>query len=235
MSEEKLCFVIAPIGEEGSETRIRSDQVLKYVITPPVKELGYEPIRADRISKPGMITGQVIEHIVEDPLVIADLTDRNPNVFYELAIRHAIRKPLVQIIRTGEQIPFDIAGMRAISVDHRDLESVDEAKREIKRQVEALERGSGEIDTPISMTLDLQILRRSEDPRDRSLGEILAAISEVRTSLARIERAMGLGMHEVMWAYDDAIGTRESLSTGENARDWLEELARNRPGDKSLD
>jgi hypothetical protein len=69
---------------------------------------------------------------------VADLTERNPNVFYELAIRHAIRKPLIQIIKSDEQIPFDVAGTRTIPVDHRDLDSVEFAKAEIVRQIDAL-------------------------------------------------------------------------------------------------
>lgn len=89
--EKKVCFVIAPIGEEESETRKRSDQVLKHIITAPVEGLGYEVIRADKISEPGIITSQIIEYIVDADLVVADLTERNPNVFYELALRHATR------------------------------------------------------------------------------------------------------------------------------------------------
>jgi hypothetical protein len=92
--DTKVCFVIAPIGTEGSDVRVRSDQVLKHIITPAARECGYEPIRADQISEPGLITSQVIQHIVQDPLVIADLTGRNPNVFYELAVRHAIKNRL---------------------------------------------------------------------------------------------------------------------------------------------
>ncbi len=136
---EKTCFVIAPIGEAESETRKRSDQVLKHVIAPAASACGYKAIRADQISEPGMITSQVIQHIVEDPLVIADQTDRNPNVFYELAIRHAIRKPLVQLIKKGEQIPFDVAGTRTIHVDHRDLDVI--SHQVIQR---AVRRGAAE-------------------------------------------------------------------------------------------
>ena len=137
---EKDCFVIAPLGEADSDTRKRSDQVLKHVIVPALKDCGYKATRADQISEPGMITSQIIQHIVDDPLVVADLTDRNPNVFYELAIRHAIRKPLVQLIKKGEQIPFDVAGTRTIHVDHHDLDSVEEAKREIVAQIRSLEK-----------------------------------------------------------------------------------------------
>jgi nucleoside 2-deoxyribosyltransferase len=138
MAEEKTCFVIAPIGEPESEIRKRSDKILRHVITPVAQECGYKPIRADDISEPGIITSQVIQHIVDDDLVIADLTGQNPNVFYELAIAHAIKKPLVQIIKKGEQIPFDIASTRTIHVDHTDLDNVEEAKNEISRQIKLL-------------------------------------------------------------------------------------------------
>jgi hypothetical protein len=136
----KTCFVIAPIGEARSETRKRSDVVLKHIIAPAVEQCGYDALRADQIAEPGIITSQVIQHVIDAPLVVADLTERNPNVFYELAIRHAIRKPLIQIIRSDEQIPFDVAGTRTIGVDHRDLDSVEFAKVEIVKQINALER-----------------------------------------------------------------------------------------------
>lgn len=171
MTHEKLCFVISPIGDADSETRKRSDQVLNYVVRPAVTSCGYKAVRADEIDKPGMITSQVIRHVVNDDLVVADLTERNPNVFYELAIRHALRKPLVQIIGKGEAIPFDVAGTRTIYVDHKDLDSVAAAKNEIIKQVKALEKDSSDIETPISVLLDLQLRRQSEKPEERSLAK----------------------------------------------------------------
>src|SRR4051812_30411064 len=102
VDELKTCFVISPIGDIDSDIRKRSDQVLKHVIQPAVTSCGYVATRADQISEPGMITSQVIQHIANDSMVIADLTGRNPNVFYELAIRHALRKPYLQLIENGE-------------------------------------------------------------------------------------------------------------------------------------
>ena len=186
----KTCFVIAPIGDAGSDIRKRSDQVLKHVITPAVESCGYNALRADQISEPGMITSQVIQHIVDDPLVIADLTGWNPNVFYELAIRHALRKPLVQMIKRGEQIPFDVAGTRTIYVDHKDLDSVEEAKGEIVKQVTSLERDASDIETPISVSLDLQLLRQSDNPEQRSLGDLLSVITELRSGLSNLEKRL---------------------------------------------
>ena len=184
---EKICFVISPIGEADSDTRKRADLVLKYVIRPAVEACGYKAVRADEIDKPGMITSQVIQHVVSDPLVVADLTERNPNVFYELAIRHALRTPLVQIIRKGEAIPFDVAGTRTISVDHKDLESVECAKNDIMSQIKALEKDSSAQETPISVSLDLQILKQSDKPEDRSLADLVAAVSDLRAGLVKID------------------------------------------------
>jgi len=191
MTENRNCFVIAPIGEPDSDTRKRSDQVLKHIVRPAVASLGYRAIRADEIDKPGIITSQVIQHVVNDPLVVADLTERNPNVFYELAIRHALRKPLVQLIKKGERIPFDVAGTRTIHVDHHDLDSVEQAKTEIIDQVKSLERDPSDLETPISVSLDLQLLRQSEKPEERSLADLLAAVSDLRSSLSKLEQKLG--------------------------------------------
>ncbi|MES9884940.1 MAG: hypothetical protein ABW185_29200 [Sedimenticola sp.] len=188
MSEEnKSCFVISPIGEAESDVRKRSDQVLRHIIRPAVEACGYKAIRADEIDKPGIITSQVIQHVVGDPLVIADLTDTNPNVFYELAIRHAIRKPLVQIIKKGERIPFDVAGTRTIHFDHHDLDSVEAAKEGIVAQIKASEENPNDIETPISVSLDLQFLRQSENPEERSLADLVSAVTDVRSGLSKLE------------------------------------------------
>jgi hypothetical protein len=191
MSTKKTCFIISPIGDDGTEIRKRADQVLKHVITPAVSSAGYDPVRADKISEPGMITGQVIQHIVDSPLVIADLTGMNPNVFYELAVRHAIRKPLVQIIQKGEKIPFDVAGMRTIGVDHRDLDSVEEAKVEIQKQIKAVEGKKPEqIESPISVSIELQSLKQSDRPEDRTLAEFVSALSQLRSDVSAIDKKL---------------------------------------------
>jgi len=190
-TEKKVCFVISPIGTDSSDIRRRADQLLRHIIRPAVDICGFEAIRADQISEPGMITTQVIQHIIDDPLVIADLTGSNPNVFYELAIRHAIRKPLVQIIQKEEKIPFDVAGMRTIPVDHQDLDSVEEAKQEIERQVKAIiKKQPDEIESPISVSVELQALRQSENPEDRSLAEFVSAVAELRSDLGAIEKRL---------------------------------------------
>jgi len=178
--KEKSCFVIAPIGDEGSDIRRRSDQVLKHIVGPAAKDCGYETMRADKISEPGIITSQVIQHLLDDALVIADLTGRKPNVFYELAIRHAVRKPVVQIIHAGESIPFDVAASRTIHVDHHDLDSVARCREELTQQIRSVEKDPSQVDTPISVAVDLQSLRQSDNPLEKSNAEIISMLQELR-------------------------------------------------------
>jgi hypothetical protein len=111
----KTCFVVSAFGAT-SEEQTRTQQVLHHLVRRVLTPLGYAVVRADEIEDEGLITHQVIDHLLEDELVIADLTGRNPNVFYELAVRHAARRPVIHLITKGERnIPFDVANMRAIS------------------------------------------------------------------------------------------------------------------------
>jgi hypothetical protein len=102
-----------------------------------------------------MITRQVIEFIVRSRLVIADLSFHNPNVFYELALRHATRMPIVQIIRAGDKLPFDIHQMRTIVIDNRDIYSlvpkIETYRSEISSQVRRALGAGGDVDTPLSI------------------------------------------------------------------------------------
>ncbi len=70
-------------------------------------------MRADSHPDPGQITTQVVEHVLSAKAAVADLTEDNPNVFYEVAVRHAFRLPVVLIAeQEDKQLPFDIAQMR---------------------------------------------------------------------------------------------------------------------------
>jgi len=133
-----------------------------------------------------MITSQIIQHLLEDALVVADLTGRNPNVFYELAVRHAIRKPIVQIIQIGEPIPFDVAQSRTISVDHHDLDSASRCRDELIKQIHSVEKDPANVDTPISVAIDLQSLRQSENPLERSSADIIAMIQDIRSRIGEL-------------------------------------------------
>ena len=136
---KKKCFVICPIGPNNSPTRKRSDSVHKHIISKALDR--FEIVRADNITTPGQITMQVIENIVESYIVIADLTDNNANVFYELALRHALSKPAILIAQEDQlnDVPFDLKDMRIIPYKLDDLDFVDRTRHEIADHVAAID------------------------------------------------------------------------------------------------
>lgn len=121
---DKICFYITPIGDDGSEQRKHADLFFGSLVEPAMAEIGLKLVRADKIGQPGMITSQVIEHVKRCRLVIADLSYLNPNVFYEMALRHACKLPVVHIIRKPDRIPFDVNQSRAIVIDDTDIYSL---------------------------------------------------------------------------------------------------------------
>jgi hypothetical protein len=184
---DKICFVISPIGEPNSEIRKNSDKVLDFIIRPALQKSGLIAVRSDEIALPGLITTQVIDNILRARLVIADLTEHNPNVFYELALRHAFHKPVVQIMHTGQKIPFDVGGMRTISYA-LELENAIEAKDEIERSVDAALSDTYKPESPVSIAAKIEELTRTGSPESqailRSVLDQLHALQEKLDTMA---------------------------------------------------
>lgn len=115
---DSVCFFIAPIGADDSEHRRHSDAILSSYVEKALATV--EPklrvVRADKITQPGMITKQVLEYLMKSRLVVADLSYHNPNVFYELAVRHATGKPVIHIKRMSDPLPFDNKDFRTIDI-----------------------------------------------------------------------------------------------------------------------
>lgn len=145
---EKICFIISPIGSKDEGTWSRWDKVRRHLIEEVAAKKGYKVIRADDISKPGIITSQIIEHLLSSELVIADLSTKNANVFYELAIRDAARLPVILIGDTTD-IPFDIRQQRMIkySLDPDDL---DEACTKLGKYIDSVIDESFKVDSPVT-------------------------------------------------------------------------------------
>jgi hypothetical protein len=196
-AQKPTCFVISPIGEPGSETRKRSDKVLAHVFEAALSD-EYKVTRADKISEPGMITSQILRALQDSDLVIADLSEHNANVFYELAVRHSVERPVIHVIDSHWKIPFDVAGFRTISFDFTDLDSVADAIKQLKQQASEIRSGKHG-DTPIKIA---NVMRRSSaDSEDtlllkttvQGIASLRASVEELSTLVtAQIARSASL-------------------------------------------
>ena len=137
---EKTCFIISAIAKEDSQTRKSADYKFEYVYSPVLKDLGYKITRSDKISSPGSISREIVQNLIDADLVIADITDENPNVFYELAIRNAIKKPVIVFRKPEQVMPFDISDKRAISISTTEPKIWEESKQHLRDQVTFAEK-----------------------------------------------------------------------------------------------
>jgi hypothetical protein len=114
-----------PIGDQkfvggevsAAELKRRYDDLIKEALLKAHPNL--EIVRADEVALPGTITSDILTRIMHSDYVLADVTYPNPNVFYELGLRHACRIGTI-IVRdkAGPQVPFDIAHLRHIEYEN---------------------------------------------------------------------------------------------------------------------
>ncbi len=135
--EPRTCFVIMPFGEKldlDSDEVIPFDDVYEYLIKEVAEErLGLKCIRSDEISESGWIHADMLEHIYRADIAVVDITTTNPNVFYELGVRHTFKPSGTILIRKkGTKIPFNIRGLRVIDYD-LDLKGAREAQDALER------------------------------------------------------------------------------------------------------
>lgn len=107
------CFVMMPFGPW-------MDAYYREVYVPAIREAGMEPVRADELFSTGSVIEQIWEQISRAKVLLADLTDKNANVFYELGLAHAANKPVVFTTGSLDDVPFDLRHLRIAVYDIRD-------------------------------------------------------------------------------------------------------------------
>lgn len=125
IADRKVCFVLMPFNKEF-------DKAYQKYIQPTLECNGWQCRRADEIHKPSEIINLIWEQIFRADLIIADLTGRNPNVFYELGYTHALGKNTVLLTQSIEDVPFDLR--------HRQLVSYSATPRGLAKLSEAISK-----------------------------------------------------------------------------------------------
>jgi hypothetical protein len=107
---KEVCFAIMPFGGWF-------DDYYLSVFKPGIEDAGMQPHRADDLFRPGSITNDIWAYTRKAKIILADLTERNPNVFYELGLAHAIGKPAILVVDDIDSVPFDLRNLRVIEYD----------------------------------------------------------------------------------------------------------------------
>ena len=155
-----MCFILMPFGvKTGSEgITVDFNGIYRDLIAPAVVAAQLEPLRADQETNSGIIHKPMFERLILCPFAVADLTMANPNVYYELGVRHAFRpSSTIQLMAEGTRLPFDIQMMRTLSYKLKPDGTLDPDKLAAARQSIAAfltEARKGAKDSPIFQLLD---------------------------------------------------------------------------------
>ncbi len=165
---KRSCFVIMPIGDQQTagqvtttvDLRKRYDDLIKEALLQADPEL--DVARADDVAMPGTITSDILTRLMHSEIVVADLTYPNPNVFYELGLRHACRTGTVLIRdKAGPALPFDLSHQRYIEYENTPS-GLKELSQKFKQYFDYLSRNHAQ---PDNHFLELAKLTRYAYPR----------------------------------------------------------------------
>jgi hypothetical protein len=220
------CFVVGPIGDRDAsrdsperQTYEEAIMVWEEVILPACEGFGISPLRADHIATSGEIPEQVFRRLRDDTLVIADLTGANPNVMYELGLRHTTGKLTIQI---GERsrLPFDVSSIRTIIFRRTEAGLIDARKRLAQAIGAGLQHGGDPVsatrvwfEIPIlSRPTDTQVGAPAADDEEPGILEKLADMLEGLGSSTRIATTIGTVTMEIGELAKEAAGQNERVN-----------------------
>lgn len=178
--QQKRAFIISPISGNEKLDRRHFDQVQRFLIKPVCEENGYTCERADQLNRPGMITDHILDCIMEYELVIADLSILNPNVFYELAIRHATNLPVLLLAHKDTKIPFDVRQERAVFYS-LDLDDLEQSKKQLDLLIKTVDSPDYENESPLKAKIQIESTKSVSS--QEFMEKTYEIIEEVRNSI----------------------------------------------------
>jgi hypothetical protein len=156
--DEPYCFVLMPIGphrDDGRGNAIDFDRLYRTVVRPAVEEAGLRPFRDDDLGSGGLVQKFAFEALLMCDFVLADLTTPNPNVMYELGIRHAARPSgTLAMTARADAMPFAVHSLRSLryELDAANLLPRREARRfraALAGELRAMREGGPPVDSPV--------------------------------------------------------------------------------------
>jgi len=173
------CFIICPLGTSQSDFRDFSNAIIEDIIEPVIQPLFNEVLACHRIFELGDINDQVITRLLEcDLLICITGNPINPNVMYELAIRHAARKPVIILYDAEAKLPFDIKGERAVEVNDSIRGAID-GRSDLAKLIEPAMTDT-EPSNPIYRAISYELIKKIPIPeKDQVILKSLENVSNM--------------------------------------------------------
>jgi hypothetical protein len=175
----KNAFVIMPFSATPTCTEQEWTETYNFIFKPAFEESGYVCERARPMV--GHVLHGIVEKLRDSRIVLADITDRNPNVFYELGIRHSLKKGTIIVSRDG-QVPSDLRGLWYVQYESTPA-AVATFKAEIKRLTSEIEMNPDSSDNPVMDYLDREGLSISGFVNHENVKRLSALFTELTGDL----------------------------------------------------
>ena len=182
MSDKDICFIIMPYGDWF-------DHYYKQIYKKAILDAGLKPIRADELFTASAVIDDIWHLTKKSKIVLADLTGKNPNVFYELGLAHALAKPALLITESMDDVPFDLRHLRVITYDKNNEEwgqkLINEITIALKETLTAPERSvlpsflkSDDVENPVII-----------DPERNEIRDLKYEINYLKNTMAQLMKA----------------------------------------------
>lgn len=170
-----ICFVIMPFGGW-------LDKYYEDIYYPAIESAGLEPHRADDLFRPSTIVNDVWLYTKRAKLLLADLTGKNPNVFYELGLAHALAKPAILVAESMEDIPFDLRALRIITYNKNAPNWGDVLREKVKSSIEEVLKSPAEAVLPAFLEVK-ESTKPAVTGRERELIEMKQELDLLRREI----------------------------------------------------
>lgn len=173
-TKKEICFVIMPFHGWFND-------YYDKIYCPAIRNAGLEPHRADDLYAPNNVVSDIWKYTQNAQIILADLTGKNPNVFYELGLAHAITKPAILITESEEDIPFDLRAIRIIKYDKNQHDWGKKLESSITKALKEVQKNP-------SASIPVQFLKAEKQNEHLSLTHTDKTLIEVKQELELLKK-----------------------------------------------
>lgn len=182
--EDNLCFTIMPFGGWF-------DEYYESIYCPAIEAAKLKPCRADDLYRPSTIVNDIWSYTQKAKLVLADLSGKNPNVFYELGLAHALAKPAILVTESIEDVPFDLRALRVLEYNKNQPRWGELLQEKITASIKEVLQSPIQAVLPAFLSVKQEAKPKAISEQEKNLLEMRREIDLLRSEVMRGRMSRG--------------------------------------------
>jgi hypothetical protein len=172
------CFTIMPFGGWF-------DTYYESIYVPAIEAAGLMPCRADDLYRPSTIIHDIWSYTQSAKLVLADLSGKNANVFYELGLAHALAKPAILVTESMDDVPFDLRALRVLEYNKNEARWGEVLQQKISAAIAEVLAAPLQSVLPAFLTVKPESKTKAVSEHEKQFLELKREIDLLRSEVAR--------------------------------------------------